>query len=175
VDGGSHGLPGPVELLKENGHFGHPLSKDPYFLYAASNFGGMVGLLSYPILIEPRFRLAEQGRLWEYGYAILVLLIGVCAGTLWRAPRAQNPGELRPDAEERASAPALRVRLCWLDRTWRARCCARAARGRAVRACMPVPINRERGRLGVIKSASHCARAIATTTVAGNPRESFPS
>ncbi len=27
---------------------GHPLSKDPYFLYAASNFGSMVGLLSYP-------------------------------------------------------------------------------------------------------------------------------
>ena len=93
---------------------GHPLSKDPYFLYAASNFGSMVGLLSYPILIEPRFRLAEQGRLWEYGYAILVLLIVVCAGTLWRAPRAQNPSELLPDAEEHASAPPLRVRLCWL-------------------------------------------------------------
>ena len=94
---------------------GHPLSKDPYFLYAASNFGSMLGLLSYPILIEPRFRLAEQSRLWARGYAVLVLLIVVCAATLWRAPQAQSPSEpTRPQVDEHAPAPAFRERLCWL-------------------------------------------------------------
>jgi hypothetical protein len=94
---------------------GHPLSKDPYFLYAASNFGSMLGLLSYPILIEPRFSLVQQGRLWECGYAVLALLIVVCAVMLWRAPREQNPSEpTRAQSDEHASAPSIRVRLCWL-------------------------------------------------------------
>ena len=94
---------------------GHPFSNDPYFFYAASNFGSMIGLLSYPILIEPHFRLAEQSRLWAYGYAILVLLIVVCAVTLWRAPRPQNPDKSAPpQGGEPASLPAYRERLRWL-------------------------------------------------------------
>jgi len=94
---------------------GHPLSKDPYFLYAASNFGSMWGLLSYPILIEPHFRLMEQGRLWAYGYVVLVLLIVVCAVTLWRAPRSQNSGEsdTLPEGQP-TSVPAFSERLRWL-------------------------------------------------------------
>ena len=32
---------------------GHPSAKDPYFLYAASNVGSFLALLSYPVLIEP--------------------------------------------------------------------------------------------------------------------------
>src|SRR6516165_10627835 len=32
---------------------GHPYAKDPYFLYAASNLGSMLALLSYPTLVEP--------------------------------------------------------------------------------------------------------------------------
>jgi hypothetical protein len=77
-------------LQKWFSSIGHPLSSDPYFLYVASNFGSMVGLLSYPILIEPRVRLVEQARLWAYGYAVLVLLIIVCTIILWRAPGPQN-------------------------------------------------------------------------------------
>jgi hypothetical protein len=94
---------------------GHPLSKDPYFLCAASNFGSMLGLLSYPILIEPHFRLMEQSRLWAYGYVVLVLLIVVCAVTFWRAPRSQNPGEsdTLPEGQP-TSVPAFSERLRWL-------------------------------------------------------------
>ena len=94
---------------------GLPLSKDPYFLYAVSNFGSILGLLSYPILVEPRFRLAEQSRLWAYGYMVLVLLIVVCAVTLWRAPRSQNSGEPATIPEgEPTSVPAFSERLRWL-------------------------------------------------------------
>ena len=94
---------------------GHDSSSDPYFLYAASNFGSMLGLLSYPILIEPRFRLAEQSRLWEYGYMLLVLLMIVCAVTLWRAPRTRSfsdHGDLRKAAAP--SAPRLSECLVWV-------------------------------------------------------------
>jgi hypothetical protein len=30
-------------------HTGHPASKDPYFLYGASNFGSMLSLILYPV------------------------------------------------------------------------------------------------------------------------------
>ena len=32
----------------------HRYAHDPYFLYSASNAGSMIGLLSYPVLVEPR-------------------------------------------------------------------------------------------------------------------------
>jgi hypothetical protein len=63
----------------------HESARDPYFLYAASNAGSMLGLLGYPLLIEPRLRLAEQSALWTTGYAVLGALILGCAILLMRA------------------------------------------------------------------------------------------
>ncbi|MGH3084952.1 MAG: spermidine synthase, partial [Gaiellaceae bacterium] len=48
---------------------GDAASRDPYFLYAAGNAGSLLGLLAYPILIEPQLTLPEQARLWTAGYA----------------------------------------------------------------------------------------------------------
>ena len=36
---------------------GHPSSKDPYFLYAASNFGSLLALIAYPAVVEPNLRI----------------------------------------------------------------------------------------------------------------------
>ncbi len=55
-----------------------PNAKDPYFLYALSNVGSMIGLFAYPFLIEPRFGLAEQAVLWRNGFLFLVVLFGIC-------------------------------------------------------------------------------------------------
>lgn len=55
-------------------------SKDPYFLYAASNAGGILGLLSYPFFLEPNLRLAEQTKLLGgtyITYAVLILICGI--------------------------------------------------------------------------------------------------
>src|SRR5262245_46089462 len=35
----------------------HPAAADPYFLYAASNAGSLLALLSYPLLVEPNLPL----------------------------------------------------------------------------------------------------------------------
>jgi len=67
---------------------GHRASRDPYFLYAASNAGSMLGLLSYPLVIEPRLSLAQQGKLWSAGFALLAALIAACALTMWRRREA---------------------------------------------------------------------------------------
>ncbi len=65
---------------------GHPDGKDPYFLYAASNIGSFLALLSYPILIEPIFAVQTQSKLWSAGFALLTLLIAGCGVLLVRAP-----------------------------------------------------------------------------------------
>ena len=41
---------------------GHPSARDPYFLYAASNVGSFLALLSYPFFVEPLMQLGEQTR-----------------------------------------------------------------------------------------------------------------
>ena len=68
---------------------GHPRSDDPYFLYAASNAGSLIGLVGYVTLIEPNLSLGGQARLWAVGYGILAGLILACAVTLRRAPVTQ--------------------------------------------------------------------------------------
>lgn len=62
----------------------HKEAGDPYFLYVASNAGSMLGLLSYPLFVEPNFTLVYQNKLWMYGYYLLLSLIIVCAIYLWR-------------------------------------------------------------------------------------------
>src|SRR5262249_45824724 len=50
---------------------GDPSSKDPYFLYAASNLGSMVALLGYPFAVEPAMTLLAQGWFWTAAYGLL--------------------------------------------------------------------------------------------------------
>src|SRR5262245_28480688 len=53
----------------------------PYRLYALSNFGSMLALLTYPPLVEPYFATQTQGYGWSAGYVIFALL---CGFTAWR-------------------------------------------------------------------------------------------
>ncbi len=60
--------------------------RDPYFLYAASNLGSMLGLLSYPLLMETHLTLAGQNLWWAIGFGLLTALVAACAARLWTAP-----------------------------------------------------------------------------------------
>lgn len=62
----------------------HPHSKEPYFLYSASNLGSLLGLISYPLLIEPYLSLSEQSWFWAISYGILILFTLGCAGCSWK-------------------------------------------------------------------------------------------
>lgn len=61
---------------------------DPYFLYAASNAGSLLGLVSYPVLVEPHLRLGAQSRWWAIGYVTLAVLMAACAMGVWRGSSA---------------------------------------------------------------------------------------
>jgi len=86
----------------------HPAAADPYFLYRASNLGSVLGLLAYPLAVEPSLRLAEQGTLWSAGYALLVLLVLACAAVVWRSEAVAPEPEPDPapavDAEDAEDA-----------------------------------------------------------------------
>jgi hypothetical protein len=66
---------------------GHAGSGDPYFLYAASNGGSLLGLLLYPSIVEPSWTLPQQGLIWAGACALLALLVMVCAAAVWRRDR----------------------------------------------------------------------------------------
>ena len=71
---------------------GHPNGPDPYFLYASSNIGSFLALLSYPVLLEPMFTLRTQNLIWTGGYGLLIVLIATCGVLLLRSPA--NAAEL---------------------------------------------------------------------------------
>ncbi len=60
----------------------HPSAHNPYFLYAASNLGSLIALVSYPFVIEPAITLNGQTRLWSWGYLLLVALVFISAAYL---------------------------------------------------------------------------------------------
>ena len=65
----------------------HRDAQDPYFLYAASNIGSFLALLSYPVVFEPVFTLQAQSQLWTFGFLILTALIACCGVLMLRNQR----------------------------------------------------------------------------------------
>jgi spermidine synthase len=93
---------------------GHPDARDPYFLYAGSNAGSLLGLLAYPFLLEPFFPLATQSLIWTAGYVVFVALSAACALTAARHARARGAAaDAAPDVDA-GPAPSLRQRLFWI-------------------------------------------------------------
>ena len=64
-------------------------SASPYRWYAASNAGSLLGLLSYPLVVEPNLDLLRQGWWWTAGYAVFAVAMLVCA---WMQGRERTGG-----------------------------------------------------------------------------------
>ena len=92
---------------------GHPNGPDPYFLYASSNIGSFLALLSYPVLLEPMFTLRTQNLIWTGGYGLLILLIAGCGVLLLKSPA--NAAALNIPADDAdAPAPTWLLRARWI-------------------------------------------------------------
>jgi hypothetical protein len=91
---------------------GHPNGPDPYFLYASSNIGSFLALLSYPVLLEPMFTLRTQNLIWSGGYGLLIVLIAACGALLLRSPASAAVDVLAADSA--APAPAWSLRARWI-------------------------------------------------------------
>jgi hypothetical protein len=81
---------------------------DPYFLSVASNFGSLVALLAYPVLIEPTLTRDDQADWWHWGYVIYVGLVAACAVFVSQGERSRVSGPmLREDGSLETAPGAL--------------------------------------------------------------------
>ena len=86
---------------------GHRDAHDPYFLYAASNVGSFLALLSYPLLFEPIFTLHAQNRIWSIGFAVLIVLIAACGLLMLRVPARMARKTKRSRSEPKPGWPTI--------------------------------------------------------------------
>lgn len=85
----------------------------PYPLYALSNLGSLLALVSYPFVIEPALALRTQATLWAVGFAGFAVLCGYCAVRTWHlAPATAGAGGDGSPAAE--APPGWAAMLLWL-------------------------------------------------------------
>jgi hypothetical protein len=94
-------------LQKWFSELGHSGSEDPYFLYAASNAGSLLALLSYPFVIEPIFGLTQQTLYWSVGFAAFGICLCYCTYLCWSSNVESDKTEtLRKSEETQAETKA---------------------------------------------------------------------
>lgn len=87
---------------------------DPYHLYGASNIGSLIGLIAYPVLLEPLLSLGAQTQTWTLGYGALALLLVACGVLAYRTGGGAAPAE----AATETAAASTRDSKVWQQRLW---------------------------------------------------------
>jgi spermidine synthase len=83
-----------------------PQRRDPWVLYAVSNLGSFLALLTYPFLVEPFLSLSTQVFIWRIGYLFLLACgLGVFLGV-------RTEGPLSKPLKATAAIP-LADRMAW--------------------------------------------------------------
>ncbi len=103
-------------------------SKVPYKLFALSNFGSLLGLLSFPFFVEPNLTSREQAWAWSGVFAVFVLLCGAVAMISREALAPLEVKDVEPaplrnarplvatlDPPSEAAAPDWRELLLWVS------------------------------------------------------------
>ncbi|MDE3197397.1 MAG: fused MFS/spermidine synthase [Acidobacteriota bacterium] len=81
----------------------------PYRFFALSNFGSMVGLLAYPVLVEPELTGRQQAWTWSIAYGVFAL---ICAAVAFRSREAHL--ETERIASDPGPAPSWGERMLWM-------------------------------------------------------------
>jgi len=87
--------------------FARTHAKSPYRLYALSNVGSLLALLSYPFLVEPNLYLGAQARSWSWGYVLFAGACSLCGVQLLL--RGREPAAAPPDAADSVATTASDV------------------------------------------------------------------
>src|SRR5690349_8971439 len=78
-----------------------------YRFYALSNVGSLLGLLTYPTLIEPRLSILYQGWSWSFAYAAFAIVCATIA-------ISQRGGASDPPQETIFPPPGWNTRALWI-------------------------------------------------------------
>ena len=76
----------------------------PYRYYALSNFGSLLGLFAFPLLLEPLFGLKVQLTWWSIGYGLFFATCGTCAILTMKQKQRIKTGEKEPAARLEVSS-----------------------------------------------------------------------
>ncbi|MEI7845005.1 MAG: fused MFS/spermidine synthase [Chloroflexota bacterium] len=87
-------------------------TKSPYILYALSNAGSLIALITYPILVEPRLTLVGQGWMWSGGFILFALF--TCFGAIRSLRSQQQDDTIAVVTSEIAPTPDSQVQILWL-------------------------------------------------------------
>jgi hypothetical protein len=68
------------------GWFARTYGRSPYRLYAVSNVASLLGLLTYPLLLEPNLTVRSQSWLWSAGYLAYAAIGAICTQSMDRGP-----------------------------------------------------------------------------------------
>ncbi len=85
--------------------------RSPYRLYAVSNLGSLLGLLTYPFLFEPLLNVHQQTNLWSVAFAVYGMFAILAAVVFWR--RASSGKSFSPDSSAAVPVSRLNV-LIWI-------------------------------------------------------------
>ncbi|NNE90860.1 MAG: fused MFS/spermidine synthase, partial [Verrucomicrobiales bacterium] len=83
--------------------------KSPYRLYAVSNFGSLLGLVSYPFLFEPWIGVKTQTFFWSGGHVVYGALAALCGWLFWKNRNAA--AEKEESEKEYGEAPSQRAAI----------------------------------------------------------------
>ncbi len=87
----------------------------PYRLFALSNFGSLLALLAYPLVVEPLLPTRWQSYVWSGLFGIFVLLCGALA---WHGRHgeklAHDAQHAVPSGQSRQQPPGLSLRVVWM-------------------------------------------------------------
>ncbi len=87
----------------------------PYRLFALSNFGSFLALLSYPFEIEPRLTLSRQATIWSVGYATFALACGLAAWiSSTTSSTAADVSSAEAIQQDDAPAPTIKMMIFWV-------------------------------------------------------------
>ncbi len=85
----------------------------PYRLYALSNVGSLLALVTYPFLIEPALTLRAQAIVWSLLFVAFAIGVGLSARHIWHVPSSVNFDIAKSD-QRRVLHPARSTRVLWI-------------------------------------------------------------
>jgi spermidine synthase len=89
----------------------------PYRLYALSNVGSLLALISFPFVFEPVLASPAQASIWSWGFRAFAIFCAACACRLFRMKNLDSllEAEARAEkaADENTAAPSWADRATW--------------------------------------------------------------
>jgi SAM-dependent methyltransferase len=82
----------------------------PYHLFALSNLGSMLALLSYPPLVEPYLPIPQQAWIWSGAFVVFAAL---CATVAWRSARREEE-TASVQTMDRGPSPGWLAKVQWV-------------------------------------------------------------